>query len=353
MNALRHVVVIGGGLAGLACAVELAAGGVCVTIVEKNAHLGGKMNVLVERGYSFDMGPTIITLPEVLRGIITRCGASGSVVEDYIDLRPCDPQWRCFYADGVRIDLVASVPEMAAGLSRRFGADAGRGYADFLGFARRMLRLSERVFFYKDVGSVLDLMRQSGPMDMALLVDVLRMRAHSTLAGTAHSFIAEPHVRQLVEHYMQYVGSSPFLAPAILALIAAAQSDGGVWYPMGGTRMVARALERLARERGVRVVAGRRVERITRANGRASGVALDDGATLPADAVVSNCDVQRTARDLVGGPEGERERRRIAARWSPACSGVVLSLGLDRRYDHLAHHNFVFSADSRREFDDI
>jgi phytoene desaturase len=352
---LQSVVVVGGGLAGLAAAAEIAARGVKVTLVEKNAHLGGKMNVLSERGFTFDMGPTIITLPEVLRGIIARTSTlPGAPVGAYIDLRECVPQWRCRYEDGTVIDLLAGVPEMSAALDRQFpGTGAGEGYARFLSFARRMYRLSEKVFFYKDVGSAFDLMRGVPMRDQGLLRDVLAMRIHSTVGATAHGMIAEPHVRQLVEHYLQYVGSSPFLAPAILSLIAAAQSDGGCWYPMGGTRMVARTLERLGRERGVEFVTGAQVARVEQDNGKATGVLLEDGRRFAADAVVSNMDVQRTNARLLGTPAGQAERARIARKYTPACSGVVLYLGLSRRYEHLAHHNFLFSGDSAEEFGDI
>ncbi|MGQ0627991.1 MAG: phytoene desaturase family protein [Phycisphaerales bacterium] len=355
----RSVVVVGAGLAGLAAAAELSARGLAVTVVDQNDHAGGKMNVLSERGFTFDMGPTIITLPEVLRGIIRRCAPAGKMEKDYIDLRPCQPQWRCHYEDGERIDLTASVPGMCAELARRFGPETGAGYAAFLDFARRMLRLSEKVFFYRDVGSALDMMRGTRGMDLALLRDVLGMRLHSTVAATAHGMIREPHVRQMVEHFMQYVGSSPFLAPAILSLIAAAQADGGVWYPMGGTRQVAGAVRRLAEERGAKFILGQRVVRIhtggtrNRGRGRVHGVELADGRRIEAGLVVSNADVQRTLRDLVGLPETRDTQRTIAKRYTPACSGVVLYLGLNRQYEHLAHHNFLFSRDSRREFDDL
>ena len=83
------------------------------------------------------------------------------------------------------------------------------------------------------------------------------------------------------------------------------------------------------------------------------GAQLEDGRTVRADAVVSNCDVQRTNRDLLAAPEAKAEQRRIASYYTPACSGVVLYLGLNRRYEHLAHHNFLFSNDSHAEFGDI
>ncbi|MEM7623937.1 MAG: FAD-dependent oxidoreductase, partial [Planctomycetota bacterium] len=92
-----HVGIIGGGLAGLSAAVELAGQGLKVTLIEANRHLGGKMNLIQDQGYSFDMGPTIITMPQVFRGIVRRAGRNPA---DYVDLIDLDPQWRCFYDDG-------------------------------------------------------------------------------------------------------------------------------------------------------------------------------------------------------------------------------------------------------------
>ncbi|MFK7884343.1 MAG: phytoene desaturase family protein [Phycisphaerales bacterium] len=346
-----HVVVIGGGLAGLSAAVELRGRGADVTIVEANQHLGGKMNVLEEQGFSFDMGPTILTLPEVLCGIIRR---SGRRVEDMIDLVRLSPQWRCHYEDGTVIDLQDGVEEMCSYLDKKFpGANAGNDFRGFLDYARRMNRLSRNVFFYRDVGGVADIIRGTPMGDREVMGDALAMRLHSTVGHTVAKHIRDPRVRQFVEHFLQYVGSSPFLAPTILTMIASAQLDQGCWYSMGGTRSVARTLRTLVEESGVKVRLGQRVTQITHDGTRATGVVLDDNTEIKADAVVSNCDVQRTMRDLVGTPLAKKNQASIAKKYTPACSGVVLYLGLDRKYEHLAHHNFVFSADSHAEFDDI
>ena len=347
----RKVVVIGGGLAGLASAVELRTRGLDVTIIDRNRHLGGKMNVLEDQGYTFDMGPTILTMPQVIRGIISRTGRK---VEDYIDIRDLDPQWRCFYEDGTVIDLRGNVDVMANAMDRQFpGQGAGDGWRSFIDYSRRMYGLSEKVFFYKDLGGIFDLMKTTPSTEPGLLKDVLAMRMHSTVGRTIHKHIHEPHLGQLCEHFLQYVGSSPFLAPAILTLIAAAQVDHGCCYAMGGTRMVARSLERILREEDATVILGTGVTRIRQERGRVAGVELEDGRTIKADIVVSNCDVQRTYRDLLGNDASLNEQAKIGKRYQPACSGVVFYLGLDRQYDHLLHHDFLFSGDAEYEFGDI
>jgi phytoene desaturase len=127
------------------------------------------------------------------------------------------------------------------------------------------------------------------------------------------------------------------------------QTEGGVWYPIGGTRAVPEALARLAESLGVEVRTETGVQRILTDNGKVTGILTDNGETLPFSTVVSNMDSVRTYRELVGGEVGEHfDQRR---RFKPACSGVVLYLGLDRAYEHLMHHNFVFSRDPEEEFD--
>lgn len=345
----KSVVVIGGGLAGLAASIELAQRGAAVTLVEANAHLGGKMNVCEEGGYSFDMGPTILTLPEVLCGIIRRAGGK---VSDYIDLVRLDPQWRCVFEDGTSFDLRDKLEDTIAEFNK-VKPGAGEEFAEFVKYSQRMNRLSRRVFFYRDLGGVLDVMKGTPMGDFGLLKDVLAMRMHSTVGDTIKKYVDEPHVRQMAEHFLQYVGSDPFLAPAILTMIASAQTDQGCWYAMGGTRSVARALERLVGESNITVKRSTRVTQIIEEGGQAVGIVTDSGETIRADAVVSNCDVQRTLGGLMDSPSAKSAAASVAKKYEPACSGIVFYWGLDRRYDQLAHHNFYFSRDSHAEFDDI
>jgi phytoene desaturase len=172
-----------------------------------------------------------------------------------------------------------------------------------------------------------------------------------SVAGTIRKAVADGRVAQMLDHYTQYVGSSPYGSPAVLCGIANMQAENGVWYPLGGTRAVPEALIRLAGELGVELNTSKPVSRILTEGDAVSGIELADGSAVAVDAVVSNMDSVRTHRELIGGAVAERFLRR--RRYEPACSGVVLYLGLRERYDHLLHHNFVFSRDPKAEFDAI
>ncbi len=342
--------VIGGGLAGLAAACTLAARGYRVVLFERNPWLGGKAAVLQEAGFRFDMGPTILTLPSVLRRIFEE---AEQPMERYLKLVRLDPQWRCFFEDGSTLDLLADVEAMAGAIDRYApGSGGGDGYRRFMRLSRRLHDISDRYFFWRSVGGMRDMFDARSTFRPGTLRDILAMRMGGTVGGTLRSFIRNPRVAQLLDHYTQYVGSAPDASPAVLCGIANMQSQEGVWYPMGGTGAVPRALARLAAELAVDLRTATGVRRILTRNGAVTGVETDDGETIRLSAVVSNADSVRTHRELLDLPAA-REHFEQRRRYEPACSGVVLYLGLKARYDHLLHHNFVFSRDPHEEFEAI
>src|SRR5262249_14045912 len=211
----------------------------------------------------------------------------------------------------------------------------------------------DRFYFWRSVGSLWDMMDLRTVFKPAMLRDVLGMRLGSTVAECVRSHVPEPRVAQMIDHFTQYVGSAPDASPAVLCGVAHMQTAGGVWYPRGGTGGVPRALVALAEKLGVEFRTECGVRRIVLDDrGAVAGIETDSGETVPLRAVVSNMDTVRTHRELLGRSKAaDRFFRRRS--YEPACSGVVLYLGLDRAYDHLLHHNFVFSADPHAEFDAI
>jgi diapolycopene oxygenase len=347
--------VIGSGLAGLAAACTLAARGHRVEVFEKNSWLGGKAAQLRTKGFRFDMGPTILIQPSVLRKIFEEAGRR---MEDYVPMIRLDPQWRCFFEDGTRLDLRDDAEKMAAQLESIWPR-MGAGYLKFLETSEQLHSISERFFFWRSIGSMKDTMNVAGAFDIKVLKDVMRMRLGKTVAGTIREYIPDANVAQMLDHFVQYVGSSPDASPAILCAIGHMQMEEGIWYPLGGTRTVPEGLVKLAVELGVVFHTETDVSQILtdaprhggRTGGSVTGLLTTRGETHRFDAVVSNEDAVRTHRELLGGAAArEFEHKRS---YEPACSGVVLYLGLNRRYEHLAHHDFVFSRDPQEEFHSI
>ncbi|HEX2939569.1 MAG TPA: phytoene desaturase family protein [Rhodopila sp.] len=345
MSGQQRIAVIGGGLGGLASACTLAARGHAVVLFEKNPWLGGKAAVLANNGFRFDMGPTILTVPRVLARIFAEAGQK---MEDALDLRRLDPQWRCFFDDGSVLDLTEDVGAMAATIAQR-SPKVAEGFRDFMALSERLHGISDRFFFWKSVEDLRDTIDMRKNMDLATLSDIMALRMGSTVAGTIRKRVGDPQVAQMLDHFVQYVGSSPYGSPAVLCGIAHMQTNDGVWYPMGGTRAVPEALEKLARSLGVEIHTGVGIARVIQEAGRVTAVETDSGERVPVAAAVSNMDSVRTFRELVGGAP----LANFSKRWKrePACSGVVLYLGLDRAYEHLLHHDFVFSKNPEEEFD--
>ncbi len=344
---MKRVGIIGGGLGGLAAACTLAARGHAVVLYERNEWLGGKAAVLEQDGFRFDMGPTILTLPSVLRRIFAEAGRD---LDDSLDLVRLDPQWRSFFDDGSTLDLHSDRSRMEKELTNFSPATkSAGGYNRFLGLSERLHRISRNWFFYRPVGGLRDMFNAGNMVQAGTLSDVLAMRMGRSVGGTVRSFIPDKRVAQMVDHFTQYVGSAPDSSPAVLCGIAHMQTSEGIWYPRGGTGEIPRALEQLARELGVEIQTGRGVRKIRTSGDSVSGLELEDGEIVRLDAVVSNADTVRTHRELLGGVK-KFERRR---RYEPACSGVVLYLGLKRQPKQLLHHNFIFSRDPDEEFDFI
>jgi phytoene desaturase len=348
MTNTKPVVVIGSGLGGLAAAAVVAARGHNVSVIDKNDWLGGKAAVLNKDGFRFDMGPTILTVPKVLDRIFAEAGEK---MTDWLQLVRLDPQWRCFFNEGATLDLVEDIDSMAES-AEAFSGKKGlaQGYREFQRISAHLHGVSERFFFWRAIEDIRDTMNIRENMNPSTLRDVLSLRMGRSVAGTIRGLVRDERVAQMLDHFVQYVGSSPFASPAVLCSIAHMQTSEGVWYPVGGTRAVADALRSLGEKLGVEYYTGREASKIIVEDEAVVGVSMTDGSCMEASAVISNMDSIRTYEELIGGAAARHYSR---SGFEPACSGVVLYLGLSRRYDHLDHHNFVFSDNAEKEFDQI
>lgn len=337
----KKVVVIGAGLGGMSAAIMLARRGFKVTLLEKNQHVGGKLNQLQVTGFSFDLGPSILTLPQFFRPVFE---GDGKRLEDYINLQRLDPQWRNFFDDGTVLDLWESAELMQAELAR-FGPRVYEEYAEFLDYSRRQYEIVESGYLNEGLDTFRQFLRFYGWRD-ARDLDYMR-----SMSGSIYKRLRNRYLRDVFEYFIKYVGSSAMDSPAFMNLMPNIQMEYGLWYVAGGLYVLARAYRKRLEETGVDVRLGHEVVEVDRVGKRVTGVQAKDvtGETvaLKADYVVSNMEVIPAMKKLLGAPEGVMKKLK---RFEPACSGIVVHLGLDRVYPQLAHHNFFYSADLHRHF---
>jgi diapolycopene oxygenase len=342
---MRTVGIVGGGLGGLAAACVLAARGYQVTIFERNEWLGGKAAILRENGFRFDMGPTILLMPSILERIFREAGCQ---LNEALKLISIDPQWRSFFDDGSTLDLVADTDAMDSAVDNFCGNESSNRYREFMRRAERLHGISERYFFWRPIGGLSDMVQLTKTFRPDLLRDLVAMSPGRSVSRVVRDHFAAPQVAQMIDHFTQYVGSAPDASPAVLCGIGGMQTKEGVWYPLGGTQAIPQALAKLARSLGVEIRCNTAVEKIITSGDRVSGLRIAGGQAVELDAVVANSDCVRTYKQLIGGDVARAFARR--RRYEPACSGLVLYLGLNRRYEQLLHHNFVFSRDPEEEF---
>lgn len=332
----ERVAVIGAGIGGLSAAALLAAKGFDVTVFEKNATPGGKMSERVIEGYRFDTGPSLLTMPFVLERLFRECGHE---LKDHLKLLPLHPNCRYHWSDGTVFDCTDDIAATQESI-RAFAPEDADAYADFLRYSGQLYTRTADAFLFNKLNTWSDFKRLN-------VLDLLRIDALTTVSDRVDSRFKSRHMRQFFKRFTTYNGSSPYLAPATLNVIPYVELVQGGYYVKGGLYAVAKALETLAIACGATIRYGADIQRIDVRNGRVAGV---DGEAF--DRVVSNSDATDTYTRLLGDDVIPPRNKRAMAAIEPSCSGFVMLLGLDRRYQS-AHHNIWFSDDYKTEFDDI
>lgn len=324
-RAPASALVLGGGFAGLSAAVHLALGGVKVTLLEREASLGGKAGVFERDGYRFDTGPSVLTLPHVLEGVFEAAGESLPM-----QITPLDPLCRYRFASGRVWDVSSNVAKTTAQLSE----DEARSYTALLELSKRLFTAAAPTFVYG---------RPPGPA--ALLRYGLRhgLRAFPglSLEGLLARYRVSPELEPFFLRFATYLGADPFRVPAVALNVMWAEVGLGVYYPQGGIGRVVQELGRLAADLGVQVVTQAEVTGLVVRAGRVAEVKTPVGA-LQADAVVSALDLGHT-HALLG-------LRHPLEGLEPSLSGFVLLLGIEGRSAELSHHNIFFPRDYEEEF---
>jgi phytoene desaturase len=323
-----EIAVIGAGIGGLAAGVRLAHAGHSVVVFEAADAPGGKCGRVERDGFAWDSGPSLLTMPWVLRDLFEQTGAP---LEDELELLRVEPVTRYHFADGSRLDLSADLPQAMEALEA-WSPGAGADWIRFLGICGQMWRASVPFLTGPPPWPPRRPSPSGAPPDPR---DLLRVRPWWTLRGLAAATVRDPRLRMIIERFATYAGADPRRAPAALAVAGYVEHAFGAWHPRGGLYGIVRAMVRRLELLGGELRCDEPVASVIRRDGRATGVQTRAGAHS-ADLVVVNVEPPRS--------RAGRER---------SLSGFALMLGLEGRTPGLAHHTITFPADYDAEFDDV
>lgn len=347
-----RVVVIGGGIGGLACAALLARGGAQVTLLERHEQLGGRVGTVSMDGFRFDTGPSWYFMPEVFEHFFALFGER---VGDHLDLERLDPSYRVFFESAAgrpaqTLDVGAD-PEVNWARFDQLEPGAGERMRAYAAEASRTYRAALDHFLYTTFARpdrVLgrDVVQRAGTF--------VRLLTESLATGVART-VKDPRLRQVLSYHAVFLGSSPYRLPGFYSLMSHLDLVDGVRFPRGGMYTIVEALESLALANGVEIRTGcdvtaievapaDRSARALRRTGIACGVRLASGEVIGADVVVSGADLHHTETALLA-PEYCSLPERTWERRGPGISSLLVMAGVRGELPELAHHSLFFTRD--------
>ncbi len=338
---MKKLVIIGAGLGGLSLGIRLQSKGYQVTILEKNAQIGGHASQRKQRGYTFDMGPSLFTAPGIVRKLFA---CADERMEDHLELIPLDPFYRIYFHDGSHLDYGGNSDRMREHMSQ-FNLQDARKYEQFIKHSGAIYRFI--------VGQGYG----SRPFDSWLTMfkfipQALKLQAFLPAYYLSTRYFRDFRHRFALSFHPLFLGGSPFRTPAVYQMIPYLEKTEGVWYPRGGMYSLVEALAAVFQSLGGEILTNQEVVQILVDNRRACGVATS-GETFRADAVVSNIDLQHTYGSLLA-PEHRRkwtDRRLRRVRYG--MSAFLLYLGVRKKYPQLLHHTLILSERYRSLVKDI
>jgi len=336
----KQVLIIGAGPGGLASAIQLAAAGVRVKILERLPMIGGRTSSIEADGYKFDLGPTFFLYPRVLEEIFA---AAGTNLRDEVELVRLDPQYRIQFGAGGLLDCTPDIASMERQIAALSPADAP-GFRRFLAENRTKLDMMQPCLENPFLG-------WQDLVQMRLLKLLPMLRPHQSVDTYLNRFFKDERVRLAFCFQSKYLGMSPFRCPSLFSILSFLEYEYGVFHPIGGCAAVTAAMARVAERLGVEICLNEPVEEILFAGRRANGVRTPSGVHT-ADAVVVNADFARAMERLVPNHLRRRWTNEKLANKKYSCSTFMMYLGVEGTFD-LPHHTIHIAEDYAKNLDDI
>ncbi len=339
---IKKVIVIGGGVGGLCGAIRLAKLGFDVHLYEKNEHLGGKMGQIKQNGFTFDTGPTLVTMPFVIEDLFNFVDSD---INQYIKLVPIDPICRYFFKGKKPFDASSCFETMQNNIKEVFNAET-ENYSNFLKYTKSIYKHTADVFIFSPIHEVQKILTWR---HLPKLFTLYQIDPFRTVHQSVKRFFTDPHLIQLFDRYPTYNGSDPYRAPATLNVIPYVELGLGGFYIDGGLYRLTESLEKIAKQLNITINKGIRVEQLIHSNKRVKGISVQ-GEKLDADVILCNSDVVVTHNKLL--KDFSKTTKRLNS-LEPSLSGMTFFWGVEGQYPQLKQHNIIFSEDYKNEFKQI
>ena len=334
----KKAIVVGAGIGGLATSIRLRSKGYEVDVFEASDKAGGKLNQMQEKGYRFDMGPSLFTLPQELDHVFETAGKNP---RDYYDYEKLELITKYFYEDGTQLDAWAEPRRFAQELERKTGEAAAKALK-VLEKSSEIYDITSHVFLERSLHKLSTYLRKDTLISILNLHRIDSMR--SMHKANAHQF-KDPRVVQLFDRYATYNGSNPYEAPATLRIIPHLEFNIGAFFPKKGIYAIPTSLFKLATDMGVKFHFGEKVDEILVQNKAVKGIRMGENKH-EAKVVVSNMDVVPTYRHLLASQKAP-EKILTQPRSS---SALIFYWGIKESFPELDLHNIFFSQDYQEEF---
>lgn len=339
----NKVAVIGGGIGGLSAAIRLASKDWEVDLYEQNNLIGGKANIIEENGFRFDTGPSLITMPEVIRELFEFAGEDSN---DYLTFCKLEILCRYFYKDGTILDAYQDINKFSLEIEAKT-SEKKESLLKFQKYCADIYLTSADVFLFNEI-NILKLLFSFKALKS--LFSLKKMDVFRTMDKAVRSFFKDEKIIQLFNRYATYTGSSPYKIPATLNQISYVENTLGGYYIEGGMYKLVSALEKLAVKKGVNILTDNKVDKILFRNTKITGLKVN-GDELDYETIISNSDVMNTCKNLLR--DFYQEKKMKYERLEPSSSAIVFYWGVKIDSTELKIHNILFASDYKKEFDSI
>jgi phytoene desaturase len=339
---MKKVIIIGAGVAGLASAIRLKTLGFDVEIYEKNEKVGGRMFSIEERGFKFDVGPTIVMMPDFYKDVFTFSGVNP---DHYIKMVQVDPLNVIHFSDGTSIKVSSNLPSLMEELEK-FGMKETDGYLAYLADVYERYSIVKETFLDKSYRKPTEFFNPK------TLYKILKLRTLNSAYNSISKFVKDEKLRQILSFQTLYIGVSPFSGPSIYTIIPMIELVYGVWYIQGGMYQMAKAMEKRFIEMGGKIRLNSPVEEILTLSGKVTGV-LVNGKPIYSDIVLCNADFPWAMNNLIKDDslKGKYTSKNIE-KMKYASSSFVIYMGLKKKYP-TSVHAIRFAKDFRKNIDDL